>query len=111
MRAGIFIMVLGGCVSTAELDQRLGSWVGKDADALAADWGAPAGNYQKKDGGRILSYERSSVVTTGPSGFSQTYSRHCRVDFTVDAQNKVTGGQWRGASDQCDRMILPGSPE
>ena len=98
-------LALVGCVTPADLDQRLGQWVGQDADVLATQWGAPSGTYLKKDGNRILTYDRTSILTTGPSDYSQTMSRHCRIDFVADAEGKITGASWHGAADQCDRSI------
>jgi hypothetical protein len=95
-----------GCVTAEELDQRLSGWVGQDADTLALAWGAPTGSYQKKDGGRILSYEKASVMSTG-GAYSQTYSRHCRVDFVTDKDGRIVSAKWLGAADQCDRSISP----
>ena len=103
----LLVALVGGCITASDIDKQLGSWVGKDSDALATAWGAPSGVYQKKDGGRILSYERTDVVTTGPMHFAQTYSRHCRIDFTTAANGKITNANWRGAPDQCDRIIVP----
>ncbi len=98
-------LFLLACVTAEELDQRLGVWVGKDADALAANWGAPTGTYQKKDGGLVLSYERMAVITTGAGESGQTTSRTCRVDFTTDRDGKILVTNWQGAADQCDRSI------
>lgn len=98
-------LALSACVTAEELDQRLGVWIGKDADALAAEWGAPSGTYQKKDGGLVLSYERMAVISTGAGEGSQTTSRTCRVDFTTDQDRKILSARWEGAADQCDRSI------
>jgi hypothetical protein len=99
------IPCFAACVTAAELDERLAVWVGKDADQVASDWGAPSGIYKKKDGGSILTYERMSVITTGIGQSAQTSSRSCRVDFTTDADGKIVGTKWQGAADQCDRSI------
>jgi hypothetical protein len=96
---------LGACVTAQQLDDRLAVWVGQDADALATAWGAPNGTYQKKDGSRILPYDRSSVVSTGPQFALSTTTRRCRIDFTTDADGKITSAKWDGAPDECDRSI------
>jgi hypothetical protein len=103
-----FLAVLAvGCVTTEELDARLGSWIGADADELAASWGAPTGDYTKKDGGRILTWERAGIATTGVSTFPQAYTRRCRIDVTTDASGKIVATAWQGANDQCSEAIVP----
>lgn len=99
------VVALSGCVTSGDLDKRLDQWVGQDADTLATSWGAPSGTYQKKDGSRILTYERSSVLTTGQGIDSQTNSRQCRIDFVTDGDGKIASTSWHGAKDQCDRSI------
>lgn len=103
----ILALALPACVSAAELDGRLRTWVGHDADELAQQWGAPTGTYQKKDGTKILTYDKSSIHSSGPGWYSQTYSRHCRIDFETGADNKITHAKWYGAPDECDRSIIP----
>ncbi len=107
MKRLLFMTVLlaASCVTSEELDQRLSGWVGKDADQLAGEWGAPTGTFQKKDGGLVLSYERMQVITTGAGESAQTTSRTCRVDFTTDKDGKIVQAKWGGAADQCDRSI------
>lgn len=97
--------LLVACVTTAELDDRLGLWVGRSSDELATDWGAPSGTYTKKDGGSILTYNRMSVITVGTGENAQTVSRSCRVDFTTDKDGKILSSKWQGAKDQCDQVI------
>ena len=99
------MLLLASCVTAEELDQRLASWVGKDADQLAGEWGAPSGTYQKKDGGLVLTYDRMQVITTGAGDSAQTTSLSCRVDFTTDKDGKITHAKWDGAADQCARSI------
>lgn len=101
----LFALALSACVTAEELDQRLQVWVGRDSDSLAAEWGAPNGTYQMKDGGHVLSYERMAVITTGVGEGVQAASRTCRVDFTTDKDGKILQARWSGAADQCDRSI------
>lgn len=98
---------LSGCVTTADLDQRLTAWIGSDADNLATSWGAPTGTYKKRTGEQILTYEKSSFMTSGPGPFIQTFSRHCRVDIFTDPQGKILRIAWQGDPGQCDRLIVP----
>jgi hypothetical protein len=99
--------LLGGCVTQDQIDARLRSWVGRDADDLASTWGAPNGSYQRRDGGRILTYERTAVLTTGPTTqFANTFSRFCRIDFSIGADGKVQSAEWRGSAEQCDKVII-----
>jgi hypothetical protein len=98
-------LLLTACVTADDIDARLRSWIGAEADELVTAWGAPLGQYTKKDGSRVLSYERSSVATSGPGGFGHTYSRLCHVDFTVGANDKVAGARWTGAVDQCGSYV------
>ncbi len=105
----LMLLVVTGCVTAEELDQRLNTWVGQDSDLLAGQWGAPTGNYDKKDGGSILSYDKLGIVTTGASPYMQTFSRSCRVDFVTNEQGIIVGATWHGAPDQCDRTITPKS--
>ena len=99
------IALLAGCVTAKELDDRLGRWVGQDADQLASAWGAPNGSYVKKDGSKILSYERTGIVTAAPTIAPDTFSRFCRVDITVDAGNVIRAAVWRGADEECAHVI------
>lgn len=94
---------LSGCVTAEELDQRASVWIGQDADAIATAWGAPSGTYLRKDGSKILTYTRASVVTTGSEPYMQATTRHCRIDVVIDADGKILSVSWHGAVDQCDR--------
>jgi hypothetical protein len=96
-----------GCVTDDELDRALGSWVGRDADDLVRAWGAPNSIYALKDGGRVISYERLTVQTTGSGDFRDTDSRHCKIDLTLDASGKIGQAVWRGSNEQCGLMITP----
>jgi hypothetical protein len=98
-------LLLTACVTGDDIDARLRSWVGAKADELVTAWGAPLGQYTLKDGSRVLSYERSSVASSGPGGFGHTYSRLCHVDFTVAANDEVAGARWTGAVDQCGSYV------
>lgn len=81
------------------------AWVGRDADELATAWGAPSGSYTLKDGGKILSYEHYTIVSTGASLYPNTESRSCRIDIAVDAQNRIQKASWRGRADQCAQLL------
>ena len=106
----IFPLVTG-CFTTADLDRRLHTWVGLDADSLATAWGAPTGTYRKKNGEQILTYEKSSIITSGPGPFIQTFSRQCRVDIFTDPEGKITRVTWLGDAGQCDRFTTSASAE
>jgi hypothetical protein len=96
-----------GCVTDDELDRALGSWVGRDADDLVRIWGAPNSTYALKDGGKIISYERLTVQTTGSGDFRDTESRHCKIDLTLGSDGKISQAVWRGSNEQCGVMIMP----
>jgi len=98
---------LSGCVTNQDLDQALSGWVGRDADDLVRSWGAPNSTYSLKDGGKIITYERLTVQTTGSGDFRDTESSHCKIDLTVNPDGKVTGGKWSGNNEQCGAMMTP----
>lgn len=98
-----------GCFTTADLDRRLNTWIGLDADALATSWGAPTGSYRKKNGEQILTYEKSSIITSGPGPFIQTFSRQCRVDIFTNSDGKILRVSWFGDAGQCDRFTTSAS--
>jgi len=102
---------VSGCFTTADLDRRLNTWIGLDADALATAWGAPTGTYRKKTGEQILTYEKSSIITSGPGPFIQTFSRQCRVDIFTNPEGKIQRVTWLGDAGQCDRFTTPASGE
>jgi hypothetical protein len=105
------IQAVTGCFTTADLDRRLNTWIGVDADALATAWGAPTGTYRKKNGEQILTYDKSSIITSGPGPFIQTFSRQCRVDIFTDPEGKIRRVTWQGDAGQCDRFTTPASGE
>lgn len=100
-----FIMGLAGCVTAEKVDSRLTAWVGRDADDLAASWGAPNGNYEKRDGGKILTYDRSVVRSVGSMDNPQSETSSCKINFTIDKDNKVASFTWSGSTKECDLMI------
>ncbi len=57
-------LLLAGCISTANYEQVLDTWIGSTETELVAVWGVPARMYDAKDGARVLTYEDSDNLQT-----------------------------------------------
>ncbi len=99
------VLLTGGCVTESEIDYRLSTWSGAEVDQLIRIWGAPHGKHTMKDGTQVFTFEGSRVRSSGTFP-ANTQSRHCQVNFVIDDQSKIKSYYWRGAMDQCSRMII-----
>jgi hypothetical protein len=106
----LFFFLIGvsltSCVTAGQIDQRLGGWVGIDADELVARWGAPNGTYEKKDGARVLTFDRNGLRTTGGPSEQTVVASHCKINFTTDKDNAIVAYNWSGEIGECDDMIF-----
>lgn len=105
------------CVTYDDIDQKIGAWVGYDADTMVSVWGAPYGQYVNKNGTKTLTYRLSEThVYSSPGGiqsfFNQTsvrsYTSQCIINFIVDgASNKISKVNWQGDLPECSGVPLP----
>lgn len=65
--------LLAGCATAqpVNVQAELDTWVGKEADTLVRNWGAPDRSYDFKNGTRVLEYDRNRVDTYG--GWNRPY--------------------------------------
>ncbi len=122
---------LAGCVSMEErraaFFNRLDPFVGKTADELVLQKGVPTGSYTLSNGGKVLEYAASRVVTRGGGSmtvFQQVYvpgsnggtgawvsvpverpmpsrvdEENCKIIFQVSPKNIVES--WRSEGNAC----------
>lgn len=117
MRApGVFLLSLfASCVTRADLDARINTWLGKDVNALALAWGAPTNSFKLPNGQTLYEF---SVREQG-SSYSH-YSRFsgtvhttnsvfwCKSTFIADPAFIIVSARWQGNA--CESQIIAASP-
>ena len=119
MKKILSIIILGllleGCATQGKYRALLDTWVGLTEDQLVDVWGPPNGLYNKKDGGRILTFAWSGsyylpgdtstssssthdgVVTTTTTVSPGSYiTTGCKTNFYISAAGKITTWDFRG---------------
>jgi hypothetical protein len=64
-------LMLMGCATTAQYQNKLDALVGQPKEALISQWGEPTGVYTDENGNEVLAYIRTrSVIVPGARGVS-----------------------------------------
>ncbi len=108
----LLILVLAACAGQSNYRDMLQSWVGKSSDQLVDVWGGPDSIYQKDDGTKLLTFNRSQLTSSPAYGgmygsnrgfgvgmgmpFYETEERRCRTTFHVNKAKKITQYQYQG---------------
>jgi hypothetical protein len=111
--AGLMMMVLSGCATTAKYEAKVQSWENRDSQALVKAWGQPDSIEKLSSGNRMFVYSRlrhaavpygtqRSLASAGnaktPFNGTEIYQR-CATYFEVNSSNKIVSTQFRG--DEC----------
>ncbi len=113
--AFISILLTGCFATTAKYEASLDTWMGHSSDELVERWGAPNAVYNKDDGGKILTFVRSSsmympgsntsntsydpwggTTTTVTSSPGTTIPLSCKTSFVVSKSGKITSWSYQG---------------
>ena len=119
MKKFLSIIILGllleGCATQGKYKALLDTWVGLTEDQLVDVWGPPNGLYNKKDGGRILTFAWSGsyylpgdtntssgsthdgVITTTTTVSPGRYiTTGCKTNFYISAAGKIITWNFQG---------------
>lgn len=106
MKKFIFILItliITGCATTANYEAVLQTWVGSSEMKLVSSWGPPTGTYALPDGGKMLTWAKSSgpQAVSGYNAFTKTvttntYTNWCNTTFTINTSGTVTNWQHEG---------------
>ena len=101
----VLVSALSGCVSMEErrqaFNRSLDSWVGRHTDELITAKGPPTNSATLTNGGRVLEYSRSAIVTSGGgpyTTFTPVYVRNAQgggtfVSVPVQTFTPVTSAE------------------
>lgn len=113
MKLIILTLMLTGCVTAADVNKKLDSWIGHHIDTVAQYWGAPQGKHTNADGTKVYTYTSSRVssyesydVKSGQYRTDVT-NTHCKITLVSDREGYVEQARSRGHNIRCSRMIPP----
>ena len=83
-----------GCSSTAKLEDKLASWVGRDANSLIDSWGYPDSTIEAPNGHTVYIYKSSQQYQTPGTGY--IFSVDCDMSFELSEENNIVAWRYRG---------------
>jgi len=87
---GLAMAILAGCVTTANYEAMLKTWVGRSEDELIKDWGAPSSVFQGASS-KYYMYVRNKTCGAGNDAFTCV----CNTTFELES-NRVRSWRWDG---------------
>lgn len=107
----IILFFIGGCMTAAQKNNIMQSWVGSHYSEVIASWGPPTQILDNTDGGKIISWQRTATLMmpgTGTTSYSPltgtaytTYqpggtltTRHSKT-FWADPNGIIYDWAWR----------------
>ena len=118
-------LLLVSCATQSNYKELLNTWIGSSEDRLVNSWGPPKGIYNKKDGGKILTFNRFGSVYI-PGNSNTTYDNmggsittitsgtnipvHCETNFHISPSGKIVHWQFSGNSCVSDYQKPVGTP-
>lgn len=116
-----------GCVTKADVSNKINAWIGADVDELVSQWGPPHQSHFNKNSTRVFQYASSESgtipITTSDTTLVTTqghypmtintprtqylpYNTHCRITFIISPAGKVIRASWKGDTDLCHRHSM-----
>ena len=75
----------------------LDTWIGATEEELVQKWGVPSGQYNKSDGGKLLSFSSNrTIVLPGSSSTYGTISLYCETTFDISSSGIILGYSFKG---------------
>lgn len=93
----LLILLITGCATTAKMEAKLESWVGKSADALIDSWGYPVSTIEAPNGNTVYKYSESFMYI--PPNSMVGYNMACDISFELSPRNEVI--KWAMRGDGC----------
>ena len=86
----VAITWLAGCITTANYETMLKTWVGRSEDELVQVWGPPSSVYQSTSA-KYFTYARSRTCGVGKDAITCL----CNTSFEL-VSNRITSWRWDG---------------
>lgn len=99
--------VRAGCVTTANYERILSSWVGTTTDNLVMLWGPPSNSYPLSNGGRVLEYSNQRNIQLGGYTTTVPQTTYSSGNVNVYGSGGCAYGNYSGISTTYVQKTVP----